>query len=81
MYLMREVIPGPMSLRYTEASLPDSHAKHEPPPYSTRAFFNPCFICLKKDLTLFLTQWQNSVTKDINYLLMNSAFDYSLSGL
>ena len=30
-----------------------------------------------------LSQWQNSVTKDYHYLLIviNSAFDYSLSGL
>ena len=34
-------------------------------------------------LKKILTQWQNSFTNDYNYLLivMNSAFDYSLSGL
>ena len=42
-------------------------------------FFKTPFMC-KKNIS---TQWQKSVTKDYNYLLivMNSVFDYSLSGL
>ena len=40
-------------------------------------------MCKIKDLKNILTQFQKSVTKDYNYLLIviNSAFDYSLSGL
>ena len=77
------------NLRHTEASLPDCHTEHEPPPYSTRAsaiqndFFKHCFICIIKDLKKFQRGGQNIVTKDFYYLfiVMNSAFDYSLSGL
>ena len=40
-------------------------------------------MCKIKDLKKMSTQCQNSVTKDYKYVLivMNSAFDHSLSGL
>ena len=81
--------PAAMSLRHTEtklshteASLPGRHTVHKPLPYRT-TFLKPCFMCFIKDLKDILTQWQNSVTKSYNYLLivMNCAFDYSLRGL
>ena len=58
------------------------HTVHKPLPYRT-TFLKPCFMCFIKDLKDILTQWQNSVTKSYNYLLivMNCAFDYSLRGL
>ena len=77
------------NLHYTEASLSDCHTEHEPPlsiQYTSlyqKDFLKILFYVYKKRFEKISTQWQNSVTKDQNYLLnvMNSAFDYSLSGL
>ena len=55
------------NLRHTEASLPDSHTVHKPLPYR-KSFLKPCFICIIKAL------------KNKILIVINSAFDYSLSG-
>ena len=78
------------NLRHTESSLPDRQTEHEPPPYRKRtsAIQNEFFKTLvyvfkkKKKFRIFFQHWwQNSFTKDYNYLIIvrNSSFNATWS--